>query len=243
MKTIGIDRSRSFSSSCRSGPVIPGMATSRTKQFVLTIDSHFHLWSTPPAQRNGKNSVKKSFEVGTTMKRITFLLLALATLAAGAVFTATTSRHAAAQEVTPIFVTKIPAGYRDWRFISVAHEEGELNDIRTILGNDPAIKAYREGKLPFPEGTIIARIAWRYVPSAENNKIFGREQSFVPGEQPPWYLQFMVKDSNKYAATGGWGYAQFDKDGKPGPESDMKKCFPCHQAIKDRDFVFTRYAP
>jgi hypothetical protein len=177
------------------------------------------------------------------MNRITFLLIAVATLAGADVFTATTSRHATAQEAAPIFVTKIPAGYRDWRLISVAHEEGNLNDIRAILGNDPAIKAYREGKLPFPEGTNIGRIAWRHVPSEENNKAFGREQSFVPGEQPPWYLQFMVKDSKKYAATGGWGYAQFDKDGKPGPESDMKKCFPCHQAIKDRDFVFTRYAP
>jgi hypothetical protein len=177
------------------------------------------------------------------MKRITLLLVAVATLAGVVVFTATTSRHVTAQESAPIFVTKIPAGYRDWRFISVAHEAGELNDIRTILGNDKAIDAYRAGKLPFPEGTIIARIAWRHVPSEENNKVFGREQSFVPGEQPSWYLQFMVKDEKKYAATGGWGYAQFDKDGKPGPESDMKKCFPCHQAIKERDFVFTRYAP
>jgi hypothetical protein len=177
------------------------------------------------------------------MKRIALLVITTVTVAGIVAFTATTSRRAMAQEAAPIFVTKIPAGYRDWRFISVAHEEGELNDIRTILGNDPAIKAYREAKLPFPEGTIIARIAWRHVPSEENNKIFGREQSFVPGEQPPWYLQFMVKDSKKYAATGGWGYAQFDKDGKPGPESDLQKCFPCHQAIKDRDFVFTRYAP
>jgi hypothetical protein len=136
------------------------------------------------------------------MKRITFLLVAVATVVGLAAFTATTSRHATAQVAAPIFVTKIPTGYRDWRFISVAHEEGELNDIRTILGNDPAIKAYRENKLPFPEGTIIARIAWRYVPSEENNKIFGRAQSFVPGERPPWYLQFMVKDSKKYAAGG-----------------------------------------
>ena len=159
------------------------------------------------------------------MKRISFLFVAVAILAGVVGFAATASRHAAAQEAAPIFVTKIPAGYRDWKFVSVAHEAGELNDIRTILGNDPAIKAYRAGKLPFPEGTIIARIAWRHVPSEENNKAFGREQSFVPGEAPPWYLQFMVKDSKKYAATGGWGYAQFDKDGKPGPESDMKKCF------------------
>lgn len=143
----------------------------------------------------------------------------------------------------PVFVKEIPPGFRDWKLISVAHEEGELNDIRAILGNDLAVNAYREGKLPFPEGAIIARIAWRYVPSEENNKIFGKVQSFVPGDAPPWYLQFMVKDSTKYAATGGWGYSQFDKDHKPGPDSDMRACFPCHQAIKERDFIFTRYTP
>ena len=147
------------------------------------------------------------------------------------------------QQGAPIFVKEIPPGFRDWKLISVAHEEGDLNDIRAILGNDIAVKAYREGKLPFPEGAIIARIAWRYVPSEENNKIFGRAQSFVPGDAPPWYLQFMVKDSKKYAATGGWGYSQFDKDRKPGPDSDLNACFACHQAIKDRDFIFTRYTP
>src|SRR4026207_225944 len=176
------------------------------------------------------------------MKPIALSLALLAVIAVTVVFTAQASRTTH-QEATPIVVPEIPRGYREWRLVSVAHEEGNLNDIRAILGNDEAIKAYRDGKLPFPEGTVIARIAWRHVPSEENNKVFGREQSFVPGEAPPWYLQFMVKDSRKYAATGGWGDAQFDKDGKPGPESDMKKCFPCHQAIKDRDFVFTRYTP
>ena len=175
------------------------------------------------------------------MKKITFLLLAVATAAAAVVFTARASRRTDEKAAAPNFVTEIPAGYREWRLVSVAHEEGNLQDIRAILGNDEAIKAYREAKLPFPEGTIIARIAWRHVASEENNKVFGRAQSFVPGEAPPWYLQFMVKDSKKYAATGGWGYAQFDKDGKPGPESDLKTCFPCHQAIKERDFIFTRY--
>ena len=176
------------------------------------------------------------------MKRLGLLLVAIGMVAAAVVFTARASRSSS-QEATPVFVTEIPKGYRDWRLVSVAHEEGNLNDIRAILGNDEAINAYREGKLPFPEGSVIARIAWRHVPSEENNKVFGRAQSFVPGDAPSWYLQFMVKDSKKYAATGGWGYAQFDKDGKPGPESDMKKCFPCHEAIKGRDFVFTRYTP
>jgi hypothetical protein len=140
-----------------------------------------------------------------------------------------------------IFVTNIPPGYRDWRLISVAHEEGSLNDIRAILGNDIAVKAYREGKLPFPDGTIIARVAWSYVPSEENNKIFGRSQSFVAG-LPTNGVQFMVKESKKYASTGGWGYAHFN-DGKPADEAMLQSCFPCHQAIKSRDFIFTRYSP
>src|SRR6185295_14132510 len=89
--------------------------------------------------------------------------------------------------------TEIPPGYRDWRLISVAHEEGDLDDLRAILGNDVATKAYREGTLPFPDGTIIARLAWNYEPSEENNKAFGRVQSFVAGP-PKNGLQFMVKD-------------------------------------------------
>jgi len=167
------------------------------------------------------------------------LLISAATLVGTAAILAPRNGNAD-QEV---FVTQIPAGYRDWKLVSVAHEEGNLNDLRAILGNDVAIKAYREGKLPFPDGAIIARIAWSYVPSEENNKVFGRAQSFVAGPPPDWYLQFMVKDSKKYAATGGWGYAQFDKDGKPAPEAKLKTCFPCHEPIKARDYLFTRYTP
>ena len=176
------------------------------------------------------------------MRRIAFLLVAVVALAGVVAYMAPASGESDG-EAAPIFGVKIPPGYRDWRLISVAHEEGNLNDLRAILGNDVAIKAYREGKLPFPDGTIIARIAWSYVASEENNKVFGRAQSFVPGPPPAWYLQFMVKDSKKYAATGGWGYAQFDKDGKPADEAPLKTCFTCHEAIKARDFVFTRYAP
>ncbi|HYP29959.1 MAG TPA: cytochrome P460 family protein [Blastocatellia bacterium] len=174
------------------------------------------------------------------MKRITFLLVAVATLAGSVAFTATASRHADG-EAAPAFVKKIPPGYRDWRLISVAREEGDLNDIRAILGNDIAIKAYREGKLPFPDGTMIARIAWSHDPSEENNKVFGRPQSFVAGA-PKNGVQFMIKDSKKYAATGGWGFAQFD-DGKPADEAVLNTCFSCHAATKERDLVFTRYAP
>jgi hypothetical protein len=173
------------------------------------------------------------------MRRITLFLVAVAAVS-GAIAFGTPGTGHADQEV---YVTEIPRGYRDWKLVSVAHEAGNLNDIRAILGNDLAIKAYRERKLPFPDGAIIARIAWAYVPSEENNKIFGRDQSFVAGDPPEWYLQFMVKDSKKYAATGGWGYAQFDKDGKPAAEAKLKTCYPCHEPIRARDFVFTKYTP
>ena len=173
------------------------------------------------------------------MKRITILLVAVVLLAGIVTFTLPASLHAD-ESATPTFVTVIPPGYRDWRLISLAHEEGNLNSIGAVLGNDVAIKAYREGKLPFPDGTIIAALHYRHVPSEENNKVFGRAQSFVAG--PPTNIQFMVKDSTKYAATGGWGFAHF-ADGKPADGASMKTCFPCHNQIKARDLVFTRYAP
>jgi hypothetical protein len=134
----------------------------------------------------------------------------------------------------------LPGGYRDWRVISVAHEAGNLNDLRAILGNDRAIKAYRKETLPFPDGTIIARLAWAYTPSEENNKVFGREQSFIAGAATN--IQLMVKDSKKYAATGGWGFAQFT-NGKPAGEASLKTCYACHVPAKAHDYVFTRYAP
>ena len=82
-----------------------------------------------------------------------------------------------------VVVTTIPPGYRDWKFVSAAHEAGELNDIRVVIGNDKAITAYRAGK-PFPEGSIVGRVAWKMVPSEENNRTFGQAQSFVPGDAP-----------------------------------------------------------
>ena len=173
------------------------------------------------------------------MRKGVFLLVAVAAVAAVVASSAPASGKAD-EDAEPIFGIKLPPGYRDWKVVSVAHEEGNLNDIRAILGNDTAIKGYREGKLPFPDGTIIARVAWAYVPSEENNKVFGRAQSFVAG--PATNVQFMVKDSKKYAATGGWGFAQF-KDGKPDPAAALKTCFPCHEPVKARDFVFTKYTP
>jgi hypothetical protein len=173
------------------------------------------------------------------MKWTALSSVAAAVVASFLAFTQHASGHTD-EKVPPNYEVQIPAGYRDWKLISVAHEAGNLNDIRAILGNDEAIKAYREEKLPFPDGTIIARLAWKYVPSEENNKVFGSEQSFVAGS--PTNVQFMVKDSRRYSATGGWGFAQFT-NGKPLNEAEPKTCFSCHERAKARDFIFTHYAP
>jgi hypothetical protein len=179
---------------------------------------------------------------GQRLRRIAVLLVAVAALAGGVAYIASASGPPD-EKAAPIFVDKIPDGYRDWKLISVAHEEGNLNSLGAILGNDVAIKAYREKKLPYPDGTIIAALHWRHDPSEENNKIFGQRQSFVAGS--PTNIQFMVKDSKKYASTGGWGFGHFnERDGnKPGDAALLKTCFACHQKAKDSDLVFTRYAP
>jgi len=173
------------------------------------------------------------------MKRIVCTLVAVAAMA-GVVGYIGPAYGQATREAAPSFVNQTPSGYRDWRLISVAHEEGNLNSFAAVLGNDVAIKAYRERNLPFPDGTIIAALHYNHTSSEENNKVFGRPQSFVAGA--PTNIQFMVKDSKRYARTGGWGFGHF-KDGKPADEAFMKTCFPCHNQVKARDLIFTRYAP
>ena len=173
------------------------------------------------------------------MKRIAFLLVSVAMMTGVAALLAPASGNA--DDAAAPYVTEKPAGYRDWTVISESHEAGNINSIGAALGNDVAIKAYREGTLPFPDGTIIAALHYKYVTSAENNKIFGQVQSYVPGA--PTNVQFMVKDSKKYAATGGWGFGHFNANGKPVDAAFMKPCFPCHAQNKAHDLVFTQYAP
>lgn len=142
---------------------------------------------------------------------------------------------------SPIYGVELPKGYRDWRLISVAHEAGKNNDIRAILGNDLAVKAFRTRTRPFPDGAIIARVAWRYESSARNDAVFPAPQSFVAGA--PTNVQVIVKNMKRYAATGGWGYGQFE-DGKPTQDvALMRNCSGCHAKLeKSADSVFTNYA-
>jgi Cytochrome P460 len=180
-----------------------------------------------------------------TMRQIAFALIAVAALGGAAAYMAPASGQADG-EAAPIYGIKIPPEYRDWRLISINHlAGGNVRQVRAQLGNDTAIKAFREGNLPFPDGAIIAALHWNEVSSDENNQVLAGGfpgiglESFIAG--PAVNVQFMVKDSKKYAASRGWGYADFT-NGKPGNEALHKTCFPCHEPAKDRDYVFTRYA-
>jgi hypothetical protein len=179
------------------------------------------------------------------MRRFVFAMIAVAALGGAGAMMAPASGQTD-EEAAPIYGIKIPAGYRDWRLISVNHLAGStVKQVRAQLGNDIAIKAFREGKLPFPDGSIIVALHWNDVSADENNKVLATGfpgaglQSFIAG--PPVNIQFMIKDSKKYAGSGGWGYADFT-NGRPGNEALHKTCFPCHEPAKDRDYVFTRYA-
>jgi hypothetical protein len=187
------------------------------------------------------------------MRRIVFALVGVVALAGAVAATAPVSGQSDS-EAAPIYEIKLPQGYRDWRLIAVKQltgkqlngAGGDLKQLRAQLGNDLAIKAFRDGTRPFPDGAIIAALHWNEVSSDADNKVLasgfpgaGLESSFAGSAVN---VQFMVKDSKKYAASGGWGFADFT-NGHPGNEALHEKCFPCHLPAKDRDYVFTHYAP
>jgi hypothetical protein len=136
---------------------------------------------------------------------------------------------------SPIFGVTIPPGYRQWELVAPSQETGNLDELRVILGNPEALTAYRDGTLPFPDGAVLAKLAWKHVPSGEF------PPAFVPGAATT--VQIMVKDAKKYATTGGWGFGRFI-EGKPVDEAQHRTCFACHQAnVKNHDNVFTRLPP
>jgi Cytochrome P460 len=187
------------------------------------------------------------------VRRIAFTLIGIGALAwAGAATTSLSGESDGA--AAPIYGIKYIEGYRDWRLISVKRlagkqlngSGGELRQLRAELGNDIAFKAFRDGTLPFPDGAMIAALHWNEASSDSDDAILA---GGFPGADlhstfagSAMNVQFMVKDSKKYAASGGWGFADFT-NGKPGNEALHATCFPCHSPGKDHDFVFTRYAP
>jgi cytochrome P460 len=138
-------------------------------------------------------------------------------------------------------------GYEGWQTISVSHNGDKL---AVILGNPAMIDAYKAG-VPgngkaFPDGAKMAKIHW----------ILKKNES-APGQplQPDTLhdVDFMLKDGQRFADSGGWGYAEFEYDGasdtfRPGTQADQPpqandaKCgFACHTIVKQQDYVFTAY--
>jgi Cytochrome P460 len=133
----------------------------------------------------------------------------------------------------------LPQGYQDWRIIAVSHRT-DNESLRAILGNDIAIKAARAGQTkPWPDGSILAKLVWK---DAVHEGDW--PDATVPGKFI--HAEFMLKDEQKYAQTGGWGFARWlGEDQKPYGEdaSFVQECFACHTPMKTRDYVFTRPAP
>lgn len=189
----------------------------------------------PAASQKG---VFPSFKAVAVLTAIVFITLFAIVPFVIALLTAARSAAqltgAGADEASPIFGVTIPQGYRQWELIAPAEEAAPLNELRAILGNKSAVDAYQSGTLPFPDGTVLVKLAWKHIQSPE----FG--PASIPGAATT--VQVMVKDSRKYAATGGWGFGRF-VNGRPADEAQHKTCFACHEAgVKGHDFVFTRLA-
>src|SRR6202140_4230739 len=138
-------------------------------------------------------------------------------------------------------------GYEYWPVIAISENGGK---IAVIVGNPVMIDAYKEGVpgdgKPFPDGVKMAKIHWN--PKKQETY---PGQPTVPGTQ--YDVDFMVKDSKRFADSGGWGWAVFEYDaasdtftpgtlaGKPPQGNDAKCGFTCHTSVKTRDYVFTDY--
>jgi len=145
-------------------------------------------------------------------------------------------------------------GYEGWQTIAVSRTEA-ANVLRVILGNPVMLKAFREGipgnGKPFPDGAKMAKIEWK------QKEITTAPFSVSTPDTVPDSLEeveFMEKDSKRFADSGGWGWAVFDYDaasgtfapgtlsGKPPQGNDAKCGLACHTIAKTNDYVFTRYA-
>ena len=122
--------------------------------------------------------------------------------------------------------------YKNWQAIS-STDRGDNNTLRQILGNDVAVKAVAENHInPWPDGAAFAKIAWYRQP---DDKGFVRAGAF-------FQVEFMIRDSKKYARTLGWGWARWrGADLKPyGKDADFaRECVGCHKPLRDSNYVFT----
>ena len=113
----------------------------------------------------------------------------------------------------PIYGVQLPEGYRDWPLVAPAQEAAPLDELRVIVGNPIAMRAYRDNVRPFPDGSVLVKRAWKHEQSPDF------EPASIPGAATT--VQVMVKDSKRYASTGGWGYGRFI-DGRPVDEAQHR---------------------
>lgn len=129
---------------------------------------------------------------------------------------------------------ELPKGYKDWRVISSSHRT-DIHSMRVILGNAIAVEATRSGNTnPWPEGTILAKLVW------EETKEDHWQAAIAPGQFT--HAEFMVKNTDLYQSTGGWGYARWiGTEQKPYGHnaSFVQECVACHTPVKHRDWVYT----
>ncbi|QHS52603.1 heme-binding domain-containing protein [Edaphobacter sp. 12200R-103] len=123
-------------------------------------------------------------------------------------------------------------GYRDWKVVSTTNRF-DNHTLRIIFGNDVAVRAIAEHRInPWPQGTTFAKAAWAQQVDDDGNT---RAGSFIQ-------VEFMIKDSRKYASTGGWGYARWrGLDLKPyGKDAAFtNECVGCHTPVRRNDYVYT----
>ena len=167
--------------------------------------------------------------------KIRWVVLPIALVVLGLIAITAADDANAAKPASPIYGVTVPDGYRGWELIAPAREAAPFDELRVVLGNDIAVRAYRKGTLPFPDGSVLVKLAWKEVQSPDF------ASATIPGAATT--VQVMVKDAKKYAASGGWGFGRFI-GGVPVDESQHRTCFTCHESrVKDRDYVFTHYAP
>jgi hypothetical protein len=137
-------------------------------------------------------------------------------------------------------------GYEGWQVVSISQNGGLM---AAIMANPVMIQAYQAGipgnGKPFPEGAKMAKVHW----SPKKMETF--PAATVPAAEHD--IDFMVKDSKRFADSGGWGWAEFEYDAasdtfRPGttadkpPQGNDARCgYACHTRVKTRDYVFTDY--
>jgi Cytochrome P460 len=137
-------------------------------------------------------------------------------------------------------------GYESWQVVSIS-SSGTV--MAATLANPVMINAYLAGSpgngKPFPDGAKMAKIHW------SQKKLETFPQATVPGTQQN--VDFMVRDSKRFADSAGWGWGAFDYNpasdtftpatmaSKPAQGNDAKCGLACHTTVKNRDYVFTDY--